>query len=165
MQNPPGRHPAGHTLLRQTAPWADTPRRWPLQQTVCILRECILVIWIIITDCKQSFYSHLSFYTRGVRSLSRGFPWQRPPPRQRTPPPRQRPSETQTLWTETPRDPLDRDPPCTVKSGRYTYYWNACVYLYVIGHVRCLNVSTIFKQTFRFEFLCFLNCWPVCTSE
>ena len=64
-RHPLGRHPPGQTPPRQTPPWADTPwadtplgrhpqptactaypapSQWPLQWTVCILLECVLVM-------------------------------------------------------------------------------------------------------------------------
>ena len=67
-QTLPGRHHLGrHPLGRhpqQTPLWVDTPSppRWPLQQIVCILLDCILV---------YLFFSFLAFNTtQKVESLS-----------------------------------------------------------------------------------------------
>ena len=52
---------------------------------------------------------------------------------------------TETPWTETPipwiETPLDRDYPCTVKSGQYTSYWNAFLLILV------LKISVGFSET------------------
>ena len=42
----PQRHPPGQTPLRQTPPGQKPPKRWPLQQMVRILLECILAFEI-----------------------------------------------------------------------------------------------------------------------
>ena len=43
-------------------PWADTPKREPLQQTVCILLEWILVVDIFQTHSSAIHFANVQFH-------------------------------------------------------------------------------------------------------
>ena len=45
------------TPPKQTPPWAGTPPRWPLQRTVLILLECILVLIVCILNSRSDICS------------------------------------------------------------------------------------------------------------
>ena len=73
--NPPSRHAHG-----QTPPWADTtigrqptPPRRPLQKTVRILLECILVCTNKILRIRKQKQNKTRYKTRGVGALHSGF--------------------------------------------------------------------------------------------
>ena len=97
--------------------------RWPLQQMVCILLECILVSQACVshsvhvgslydvTSCLAA-WSRVPFGGRGV-------------------------SVQRVSFRETPPD---RDSHCTVKSGRYASYWNAFLLTFILN----LKVLSLF---------------------
>ena len=150
---------------RQT-PQADTPLgrhppppsgRWPLQQTVCILLECILLFTFPFAVQLHNVTSSLPAATKLGQgdiftSVCQEFcPWgiclcacwhiplPAPDPLDQTSPPQTRPSP----WDQTPqpdqtpptRQPPGPDPPpeadCSIRStsGWYASYWNAFLYL------------------------------------